>query len=131
MSGNRHPFEAFIEGVTTKLRGEAGKVAVYGPAGEGISATLAQAATTLEADFREWWLTTLTISEAAVECGYSEDGLRGLCQEDKIPHSKGDGEKGHLRIARCHLPLKPGHVEDTSVSLADVRAKRLLGERAA
>jgi hypothetical protein len=131
MNGNKHPFEAFIESTTTKLRGEARRIAVYGGFGESIAATLAQAATVLEADFRDWSLAMLTIPEASAYCGYSEDGLRGMCQADKIPHSKGDGDKGHLRIARCHLPLKHGRVEEAALSLEEVRAKKLLGDRAA
>lgn len=131
MNGNRHPFETFIEATTTKLRTDAGKVRVYGPSGENIAAVLAQTATILETDFAAWWLTMLTVSEAAPECGYSEEGLRGMCRKNEIPHSKGDGENGHIRIARCHLPHKPGQVESEALSLADVRAKKLLGDRAA
>lgn len=63
----------------------------------------------LASAFREWWLSDLTVIEAAEESGYSEERLRQLARNREIPHKKNGakGSKGHLMIARCDLPRRP------------------------
>lgn len=129
MSTEKDPsdFMGFIEGVTTKLRKMAGDQKAFGPMGESIGATLAEAATILESDAQAWHLKMLPISEAAASSGYSEEALREMCRAGKVPHDQGEGANGHYRIARRDLPRKPGtSVQTESVSLADVRASKLL-----
>lgn len=55
--------------------------------------------------FDRWWQAPLTVAEAAEWSGYSEDRLRALAREDRLPVSR---ENGRIRIPRCALPRKPG-----------------------
>jgi len=45
----------------------------------------------------------LTIAESARESGYSEDHIRHLIANDRVPNS---GKKGAPRIRRANLPIK-------------------------
>lgn len=51
----------------------------------------------------------LTLTEAATESGYSEDHIRHLVSEGRIPNA---GRKGAPRVRRGDLPLKPGLSSD-------------------
>ena len=57
----------------------------------------------LEAALRQRDETTLTLTDAASESGYSADHLGRLVREGKIPNA---GRPGAPRIARRLLPLK-------------------------
>lgn len=39
-------------------------------------------------------------SEVAMLTGFSTESVRRMCKEGRLPHSRGAGEKGHLRIPR-------------------------------
>ena len=66
------------------------------------------AAAELETVLAEWESKPLSIRQAAVECGYTEDHLRALVREGAIPNSRRTGSQGEIRIRRCDLPRKPG-----------------------
>jgi len=66
------------------------------------------AATELEAALARWESELLSIRQAAVESGYSEDHLRALVRDRAIPDSRPNGSRGEIRIGRCDLPRKPG-----------------------
>ena len=66
------------------------------------------AATELEAALAKWESELLSIRQAAVESGYSEDHLRALVRDGAIPDSRPNGSRGEIRIRRCDLPRKPG-----------------------
>ena len=64
---------------------------------------LESCAAELEATLRERDETTLSLTEAATESGYSTDHLGRLVREGKIPNA---GRPGAPRIARSILPRK-------------------------
>jgi hypothetical protein len=97
--------EKFVEDFVSKLRARGSELAAYGALGP--AKTCSQIATELEADFRAWWLTALTIGEAAEESGYSEERLREMTRDGSLPHRKGEGSRGHITLARCDLPQRP------------------------
>jgi hypothetical protein len=97
--------ERFVTDFVARLRARAADLRAYGA--EGPAQTCERAAQDLESDFRTWWLAGLSVSEAAEESGYSEDGLREMVRDGKLPAEKGAGAKGHLLIPRCHLPRRP------------------------
>jgi hypothetical protein len=66
------------------------------------------AATELEAALAKWESELLSIRQAAVESGYSEDHLRTLVRDGALPDSRPNGSRGEMRIRRCDLPRKPG-----------------------
>ena len=66
---------------------------------------LESCAAQLEAALRERDETTLNLTEAARESGYSTDHLGRLVRDGKIPNA---GRPGAPRIARRHLPRKTG-----------------------
>ena len=70
--------------------------------------------------------TSLTLSEAARESGYSEDYLRHEVSDGKIPNA---GRKGSPRILKRDLPRKPRRML-TGASPEAVAAEILAGSRA-
>lgn len=68
--------------------------------------------------------TPLTLAEAARESGYSEDHLRHLVAEGKIPNA---GQKGRPRIRRRDLPRKPATVPTVTTYDPDADAAALAG----
>ena len=66
------------------------------------------AANELEAALARWESEVLSIRQAAVESGYSEDHLRALVRDGAIPDSRPNASQGGSRIRRCDLPRKPG-----------------------
>ena len=74
----------------------------------GQAAALEQAAKELEAAIGKSESYLLTVREAAVESGYSEDHLRSLVREGVLPDGRAEGSSGEIRIERRHLPRKPG-----------------------
>ena len=71
--------------------------------GGNLALVLERCAGELEATLRERDDTTLTLTEAARESGYSREHLGRLVRDGKIPNA---GRPGAPRIARRHLPLK-------------------------
>jgi len=105
--------EEFVHGFVSEARSRAGMLSTWG----AIEAAGAceQLAKELETAFRRWWLAELSIADAADESGYSEERLRQMARDGEIPHSKGSGRRGHLRIARCNLPRRPNHPRISSL----------------
>ena len=73
--------------------------------GETSAVALEACAAELEAVLRRRDETTLTLTDAARESGYSTDHLGRLVRDGKIPNA---GRPGAPRIARRHLPCKTG-----------------------
>lgn len=96
--------ERFVGGFLAHLRAKASDLRAYGAV--EAAQTCERNAQDLEEAFRAWWLEELPVSAAAAECGYSADRLREMARDGLLPHQKGDGANGHLRIARRDLPRK-------------------------
>lgn len=67
---------------------------------------LESAAEDLEDRLGEWLREPLTIPEAASESGYSEDYLRELVREGRLPDSRPPGSQRPISIRRTDLPRK-------------------------
>lgn len=79
----------------------------------------------LEAALREFWDRKLTVAQAAGESGYSEDWLREMVREGRLPDTRPEGDQGRIRIARKHLPRKPNGAESPDLDVVDAMAKEL------
>ena len=90
-----------MEGLPVTWRKQAQALRRYG--GETPAAALESCAAELEDTLRERDETTLSLTEAARESGYSADHLGRLVRDGKIPNV---GRPGAPRIARRHLPRK-------------------------
>jgi hypothetical protein len=97
--------EEFICGFVAKLRAKAAELRSYGA--HEPAQTCERNAQDLEDSCRVWWLAELTVAEAAKESGYSEERLRQMCRDGDLPHPKAGGSRGHVMIARCHVPRRP------------------------
>jgi excisionase family DNA binding protein len=42
----------------------------------------------------------MRVSEVAIATGYSVESIRRMCKENRLPHIRGSGPRGHLRIPR-------------------------------
>ena len=73
--------------------------------GETPAVALESCVAQLEAALRRRDETTLNLTDAARESGYSADHLGHLVRDGKIPNA---GRPGAPRIARRHLPRKTG-----------------------
>ena len=62
----------------------------------------------LEAAWKEWDGEELSVTEAALESGYSAKHLRELVRDGAIPDLRLSGSKDSIRIRRCDLPRRPG-----------------------
>jgi len=95
--------------------------------GGNLAIVLERCADELEATLRERDETTLTLTDAARESGYTREHLGRLVRDGKIPNA---GRPGAPRIARRHLPRK--HQDQGSPSgprLARTRGRRELSNR--
>jgi excisionase family DNA binding protein len=72
------------------------------------AAAYRRASEELEFALKEWEDELLTIEQAAEESGYSEDHLRELVRESKLPAERADGKKSRIKLRRRDLPRKPG-----------------------
>ena len=97
----RTPRGASVETLPATWRTQAKALRRYG--GETPAVALESCAAELEATLRERDETTLSLTEAARESGYSADHLGRLVRDGKIPNT---GRPGAPRIARSHLPRK-------------------------
>lgn len=63
-----------------------------------------------EAALREWWTEELTISEAAEWSGYSEEYLRQLVADGRLPDPRKEARQGvPILVPRYALPRRPLH----------------------
>ena len=92
---------ASVEALPATWRTQAKALRRYG--GETPAVALESCAAELEATLRERDETTLSLTEAARESGYSADHLGRLVRDGKIPNA---GRPGAPRIARSHLARK-------------------------
>lgn len=95
--------------------------------GGNLAVVLERCADELEATVRERDETTLTLTDAARESGYTREHLGRLVRDGKIPNA---GRPGAPRIARRHLPRK--HRDQRSPSglgLARQRGRRKVSGR--
>jgi hypothetical protein len=81
----------------------------------------------LEEKWGEWQDEPLTVAEAAVESGYSEDHLRQLIREGRIPDNRASGSQGAISVRRGDLPKKPGQRQP--VAAVEAMAAKLLDAR--
>ena len=94
---------ASVETLPATWRRQAKALRRYG--GETPAVVLDRCAADLEDTLRERDETTLSLTQAARESGYSADHLGRLVRDGKIPNA---GRPGAPRIARRHLPRKTG-----------------------
>jgi len=88
---------------------------------------LERCADELEATVRDRDETTLTLTDAARESGYTREHLGRLVRDGKIPNA---GRPGAPRIARRHLPRKHRDPESpASPPLARTRGRRQVSGR--
>ena len=95
--------------------------------GDNLAVVLERCADELEATLRKRDETTLTLTDAARESGYTREHLGRLVRDGKIPNA---GRPGAPRIARRHLPRK--HQDQEPVSgprLARERGRRQVSSR--
>jgi hypothetical protein len=97
--------ERFVGDFLAHVRAEAANLRGYGASDQAQA--VERVAQHLEDRFRSWWLAELTVTDAARESGYSEERLRQMARNGDLPHTKGEGAKGHVLIARCDLPRRP------------------------
>jgi hypothetical protein len=97
-------FEGFVAAQVATFRERGALLGAYGAS--EASQAVQQAASELEAAFRAWWLSDLTVAEAASEAGYSDERMRELIREGR-PEGDRAGKTNRLRIRRCDLPRKP------------------------
>ena len=97
----RTPRGASVETLPGTWRTQAKALRQYG--GETPAVALESCAAELEATLRERDETTLSLTEAAKESGYSTDHLGRLVRDGRIPNA---GRPGAPRIARSILPRK-------------------------
>ncbi len=94
---------ASVETLPATWRRQAKALRRYG--GETPAVVLDRCAADLEDTLQELDETTLSLTQAARESGYSADHLGRLVRDGKIPNA---GRPGAPRIARRHLPRKTG-----------------------
>ena len=94
---------ASVEALPATWRRQAKALRQYG--GDTPAVALESCAAELEATLRKRDQTTLSLTEAARESGYSADHLGRLVRDGRIPNA---GRPGAPRIARRNLPCKTG-----------------------
>ena len=92
------------------------------------AAVLRRVAEELEAAWTSHELEELPVAQAAQESGYSEEHLRALVREGRIPDNRPPGSQGEMRIRRCDLPRKPGAQRPT-LSVVEDMASQILAVR--
>lgn len=112
--------DAVLE-LTRTWEADADRLELYGD--EGRAQLVRLLAAQVREAMREVADEELTLSEAAIESGYSADHLRHLVADGTIPNA---GRKGAPRIRRRDLPLKPGAGE-SGLPDAESAARDILG----
>jgi hypothetical protein len=110
--------EEFVIAFVDHLHREAVNLRSYGA--EAHAQTCDRIAADLGSEFRRWWLAEMSVAEAALESGYTEERLRELARTGEIP-SKRPGSGRHLVIARCDLPRRPKPKADDAVTSLEER----------
>lgn len=116
------PVPSPFAGLVEQLRVEAETLARVGALVSGAQA-YRDVAQRLEQAWDTWWTEQLSVRDAAVECGYSEDRLRELAREGALRHTRHGRE---LRVRRCDLPRHAAAPERPAV---EALAKRVLQVR--
>ena len=75
---------------------------------EGSARTLEWAATRLEAALHSDAEQLLSLREASLASGYSEDHLARLVRQARIPAHRPGGPRGRIYLREADLPIKPG-----------------------
>jgi hypothetical protein len=96
-------FEGWVEDQVARFRERAALLARHGA--KEAAETAEALAADLEADFRLWWLEELSVTDAAAECGYSEERLREMVRERRVEGQR-NGDRGAIRVRRRDLPRK-------------------------
>lgn len=94
---------AELKNLTSEWREQADQIEPLGA--EDVVTTLRTCAEDLDERLARWRREPLTPEQGAVESGYSENHLRRLVRDGKIPNA---GEENRPRIRRRDLPRKPG-----------------------
>ena len=100
-----------VDALVTRWRSEADTLRLVG-AGEAAATTERRAAE-LEEAIREQQFEELSVRDAAQESGYSEEHLRQMVRDGKLPDSRPPNRRSPVTIRRCDLPRKapsPGSV---------------------
>ena len=100
-----------VNALVARWRSEADTLQLVG-AGEAAATTERRAAE-LEEAIREQQLEELSVRDAAQESGYSEEHLRQMVRDGKLPDSRPPNKRGPITLRRCDLPRKapsPGSV---------------------
>lgn len=84
------------EAETLRRRGAAAQAVVLESCAEELGSALQQQHDEL-----------LSIKEAAVESGYSEETLRRKVRNGELPAERSNGKKSHVKLRRGDLPTKP------------------------
>jgi hypothetical protein len=113
--------DTFVSGFIAGLHRKSAELQAYGASAAGQACE--RIAQDLEEEFRAWWLAELTVNEAAEESGYSEERLREMARAGTIPHRKGEGDKGHVMIARKDLTKRP-RAPEAIISTLETRLLR-------
>ena len=121
----RAPTHAPVQSLLDAWLKQAEALRHYG--GDNLAVVLERCADELEAALLERGETTLTLTDAARESGYSREHLGRLVRDGKIPNA---GRPGAPRIARRHLPRKHRDPESPSgPRLARERSRGQLSSR--
>ena len=121
----RPPAHASVQSLLDAWLQQAEALRHYG--GDNLAVVLERCADELEATLLERDETTLTLTDAARESGYTREHLGRLVRDGKIPNA---GRRGAPRIARRHLPRKHRDPESPSgPRLARERSRGQLSSR--
>ncbi len=93
---------------------------------EPAARTLEWAADQVESAVQRDGSEVLTLAEASVRSGYSEEHLARMVRTGRIPDLRPEGSRARIRIRVADLPIKPdhGHIPDAD---AHELASRLFG----
>jgi excisionase family DNA binding protein len=72
-----------------------------------VAASYLRAASELETTVARWENAELTVAEAADQTGYTEEHLRRLVRDGKLPADRANGARSHIKIRRADLRTKP------------------------
>jgi hypothetical protein len=70
------------------------------------AAILCRVADELESSLLSWQNEELSIREAAEESGYSQERLREMVREGKLPDARSQGSRASIKVRRGDLPKK-------------------------
>ena len=77
--------------------------------GQRQAVLLESCAEELERERDTWLQEELSVAEAAKESGYSEESLRRMARDGRLPCERGTGAKSRIRLRRGDLPKRPHH----------------------